>query len=66
MCVGFIGLREIKSSIVLYGANPGQGLNPALPFLLTFFNIKILKNYTRYSVAKIMEDSEDPRAKIGI
>jgi hypothetical protein len=29
-------------------------------------NIKLLKNYTYYSIEKIMEDSEDPRAKIGI
>jgi hypothetical protein len=34
--------------------------------LLTFFNIKLLKNYTYYSIEKIMEDSEDPSAKIGI
>jgi hypothetical protein len=34
--------------------------------LLTIFNIKLLKNYTYYSVEKIIEDLEDPRAKIGI
>jgi hypothetical protein len=34
--------------------------------LLTFLNIKLSKNYTYYSIEKIMEDSEDPSAKIGI
>jgi hypothetical protein len=50
---------------MLYGANPGQGLNLS-SLLLTFLNIKLLKNYTYYSIEKIMEDSEDPSAKIGI
>jgi hypothetical protein len=34
--------------------------------LLTFLNIKLLKNYTYYRIEKIMEDSEDPSAKIVI
>jgi hypothetical protein len=37
-----------------------------LAFLLTFFNIRLLKNYTYYSIEKIMEDSEGPSAIIGI
>jgi hypothetical protein len=51
---------------MLYGANPGQGLNSASLFLPNFFNIKLLKNYTYYSVEKIIEDLEEPSAKIGI
>jgi hypothetical protein len=47
---------------MIYGANPGQGLNPALRFA-NFFKHQITKNYTYF---KIMEDLEDPSAKIGI
>jgi hypothetical protein len=73
--VQFIGWGEIKSGLVLRG----EGLRlhaiwrqswarskSGLAFLLTFFNIKLLKIYTYYSIEKIMEDSEDPSAKIGI
>jgi hypothetical protein len=35
-------------------------------FLLTFLKIKLLKNYTYYGIEKIMEDSEEASAKIGI
>ncbi len=78
MCVGFIGWGEIKSGLVLRGEGIGLPLHHAiwrqswarsksrLAFLLTFFNIKLFKNYTYYSIKKIMEDSEEPRAKIGI
>jgi hypothetical protein len=38
----------------------------SLDFLLTFLNIKLLKNYTYYSIEKITEDSDYPSAKIGI
>jgi hypothetical protein len=78
VCVGFIGWGEIKSGLVLRGEGVRLPLHNAvwrqswarsksdLAFLLTFFNIKLLKNYTYYSIEKIMEDSEDPSAKIGI
>jgi hypothetical protein len=75
--VGFIGWGEIKSGLVLRGRGYGPLHNAiwrqswarsksGLAFLLTFLNIKSLKNYTYYHIEKIMEDSEDPSAKIGI
>jgi hypothetical protein len=76
--VGFIGWGEIKSGLILRGEGVRLPLHNAiwrqswarsksgLTFLQTFFNIKLLKNYTYYSIEKIMEDSEDPSAKIGI
>jgi hypothetical protein len=76
--VGFIGWHANKSGLVLRGEGVQLPLHNAiwrqswarsksgLAFLLTFLNIKLLKNYTYYSIAKIMEDSEDPSAKIGI
>ncbi len=76
--VGFIGWGEIKSGLFL----KGEGIQLLLPnaiwcqswarsksglaFLLTFLNIKLLKNYTYYSLEKIMENSEDPSTKVGI
>jgi hypothetical protein len=78
MCVGFISWGEIKSSLILRGEGVRLPLHNAiwrqswarsksgLAFLQTFLNIKLLKNYTYYSNEKIMEDSEDPSAKIGI
>ncbi len=78
MCVQSIGWGEIKSGLVLRGGGVLLPLHNAiwrqswarsksgLAFLLTFFNIKLLKNYTYYGIEKIMEDSEDPSAKIGI
>jgi CRISPR/Cas system-associated protein Csx1 len=76
--VGFIDWGEIKSGLVLRGEGVQLLLHntiwhqsrawskSGLAFLLTFFNIKVLKNYTYYSIEKIMEDSEGPSAKIGI
>jgi hypothetical protein len=76
--VGFISWDEIKSGLVLRGERVWLPLHNAiwrqswarsksgLTFLLTFLNIKLLKNYTYYSIEKIMEDSEDPSGKIGI
>jgi hypothetical protein len=78
VCVQFIGWGEIKSGLVLRGERVRLPLHNAiwrqswarsksgLAVLLTFFNIKLLKNYTYYSIEKIMEDSEDPSAIIGI
>jgi hypothetical protein len=78
VCVGFIGWGATKSGLVLRGEWVQLPLHNAiwrqswsrsksgLAFLLTFFNIKLFKNYTYYSLAKIMEDSEDPSAIIGI
>ncbi len=78
VCVGFIGWHEIKSSLVLRGGGGKQlplhaiwhqswaRSKSGLAFMLTFLNIKLLKNYTCYSIEKIMEDSEQPSAKIGI
>jgi hypothetical protein len=78
VCVRFIGWGEIKSGLVLRGEGVRLLLHNAiwrqswarsksgLAFLLTFFNIKLLKKYTYYSIEKIMEDSEDSCAKIGI
>jgi hypothetical protein len=79
---GFFSWREIKSGLVLRGGGRGRGVQlllhnaiwrqswarskSGLAFSLTFFNIKLLNNYTYYSIEKIMEDSEDPSAKIGI
>jgi hypothetical protein len=78
MCVGIISWGEIKSGLILRGEGVRLPLHNAiwrqswarsksgLAFLQTFFNIKLLKNYTFYSNEKIMKDSEDPSAKIGI
>jgi hypothetical protein len=76
--VGLIGWGEIKSGLVLRGEGVQLPLHNAIwrqswarsksgiAFQLTFLNIKLLKNYTYYRIEKIMEDSEDPSAKIGI
>ncbi len=78
MCVGSLSWGEIKSGLVLRGEVVRLLLHNAiwrqswarskcgLAFLLTFLNIKLLKSYTYYSIEKIMEDSEDPSAKIGM
>ncbi len=75
---GFISWAEIKSGLILREEGVWLPLHNAiwrqswarsksgLAFFQTFFNIKLLKNYTYYSNEKIMEDSEDPSAKIGI
>jgi hypothetical protein len=76
--VGFISWGEIKSGLGLRGEGVRLSLHNAiwrqswarsksgLAFLLTFLNIKLLKNYTYHRIEKIMEDSEDPSDKIGI
>ncbi len=78
MCVGIVGWHEIKSVLILrgrgysycyimlYGANPGQGLNPTSLFGKLFFKHQITKKSTYYSIEKIIEDSEDLSAEIGI
>jgi hypothetical protein len=79
VCVGLICWGEIKSGLVLRGEGVRLPLHNAtymapilgkvksgIAFQLTFLNIKLLKNYTYYCIEKIMEDSEDPSAKIGI
>jgi hypothetical protein len=76
--VGFIGWRDIKSILALWGK--GVQLQQhnfiwhqscarsksGLAFLLTFFHIKLFKNHTCYSIEKIMKDSENPSAETGI
>jgi hypothetical protein len=76
--VGFISWGEIKSGLVLRGEGVRLPLHNAiwhqswarsksgLAFLLTFLNINLSKNYTYYSIEKIMDDSADPSAKKGI